>query len=132
GNEETFGYETGVRAVLLDRRMSISAIAFRYSNENIARRNPLYDDPVADADQRQPQLVSSGAEEFSGGAISLGMKPHASWSLTGRIAYPRAITTASPDVPEEEGQALTRLPPVTATTSVRRVWKRGALNGLSC
>ncbi len=132
GNESTFGYETGLRAALLDRRMSASAMVFQYSNDNIARRNPLYDDPVADANQQQPQLVSSGAERFTGGAISLGMKPNEAWSLTSRVAYTRAVTTASPDVPEEVGRALTRLPAVTATGSVRRVWKDGILEGFSC
>jgi len=132
GNERTFGYETGVRAALLQRRMSLSAIVFQYFNDNIARRNPLYDDPIADANQQQPQLVSSGAERFTGGAITVGMRPNDAWSLTSRIAYTRAITTSSPDVPEEVGLALTRLPAITATGSVRRVWKAGALRGFSC
>ncbi|HWL15962.1 MAG TPA: TonB-dependent receptor [Opitutus sp.] len=132
GNESTFGYETGLRTVLLDRRLSASLTAFQYSNENIARRNPLYDDPIADANQRQPQLVSSGAERFTGGVVVVGWKPSPAWTFTGRGAYTRAITTSSPDVPEEVGRALTRMPATTASGSVRRAWNAGWLQGFSC
>jgi hypothetical protein len=132
GNESTSGYEMGTRALLFNRRMSVSATVFQFFNDNIARRNPLYDDPVADADQRQPQLVSSGAERFTGGAIAVGVRPNEAWSLTSRIAYTRAVTTASPDVPEEVGRALTRLPALTATSSVRHRWSEGPLDGFSC
>ncbi|HTO05411.1 MAG TPA: TonB-dependent receptor [Opitutus sp.] len=131
GNETTFGYETGARTVLLNRRLSLSVIGFQYFNENIARRNPLYDDPIADADERQPQLVSGGEERFTGGALQAGWKPSATWTITGRTAYTRAITTASPDMPEEIGRALTRLPALTTTGSVRYSLVGGPLAGVS-
>lgn len=131
GNETTFGYEIGARTVLLSRRLSLSLIGFRYLNENIARRNPLYDDPIADAEEHQPQLVSGGGERFTGGALQAGWKPSAAWTIAGRTAYTRAVTTSSPDLPEEIGRALTRLPALTATGSVRYTLLSGALSGLS-
>ena len=131
GNERTFGYESGLRTVLFDRQLSVSLTGFQYFNDNIARRNPRYDDPIADADQKQPQLISSGAERFTGAVVQAGWKASPSWTFAGRAAYTRAVTTASPDVPEEVGRALTRLPALSLTGSVRHAWNAGPLRGFS-
>ena len=130
-NESTHGYECGARAVLLDRTLSASTIAYAYTNSDIARRNPLYQDPVADADQTQPQLVSSGEEEFRGVSVQLGWKPSPAWTFTGRATVVDAITVSSPDIPEEEGLQLTRLPTFTAAAGARRNFTVGALAGCS-
>jgi iron complex outermembrane receptor protein len=130
-NESTRGYEFGARAVLLERTLSASTIAYAYTNTDIARRNPLYQDPVADADQTQPQLVSSGEEEFRGVSTQLGWKPSPAWTFTGRATVVDAITVSSPDIPEEEGLQLTRLPTFTAAAGARRKFTEGALAGCS-
>jgi len=130
-NESTRGYEFGARVVLLDRTLSASTIAYAYTNADIARRNPLYQDPVADADQTQPQLVSSGEEEFRGVSTQLGWKPLPEWTFTGRATVIDAITVSSPDIPEEEGLQLTRLPTFTAAAGARRYFTEGILTGCS-
>src|SRR5690606_1352069 len=93
--------------------------------------NPLYDDPIADADQTQPQLVSSGEERFTGGVIQAGWRPNRAWSITTRAGHTRAVTTASPDLPEEVGRPLTRLPAFSATLGTRYFFQDGTLKGLS-
>ncbi|MBC8011600.1 MAG: TonB-dependent receptor, partial [Burkholderiales bacterium] len=130
-NEATHGYEFGARTVLFERKLSLSAIAYRYINTDIARRNPLYNDPVADAGQTQPQLVSSGEEEFRGYSVQSGWKPVPTWTFTARAAWLEAITVSSPDIPEEEGLPLTNVPEFTAGAGVRRSFLDGRLRGLS-
>ncbi len=130
GNETTLGFETGFKGLFLNRKLSATALLFRYYNQNISRRNPLYDDPIADAAQTQPQLVSSGEERFSGGTIDLRTVLAKVWTLSGRATLTEAITTASPDLPEEIGREITRLPRATLGLTTRRTFD-GRLAGLS-
>lgn len=131
GNASTSGIELGARASLLEKALTLGVMGYAYTNANIVRRNPLYQDPVADANQTQPQLVSSGEEVFRGITAQAGWKPTPSWTATARVAWTDAYTVSSPDLPEEEGLPLTRLPALSAATGLRYAFKSGALNGLS-
>ncbi len=130
-NAATRGVDCGFRTSLLDRRLTVGAMAYAYINSDIVRRNPLYNDPVADADQTQPQLVTSGEEEFRGLTAQLGWKPAPGWTFTTRAAWIDAFTVSSPDLPEEEGRTLTRLPAFSAAAGLRRSFLAGPLAGLS-
>jgi len=118
-NETTHGHEAGLRGRALGGRLDYLASGFLLLNRHIARRNPLYNDPIADADQTQPQLVAAGAEEFRGGRLQLR------WAATKALQFSlngvvnRAVTTASPDLPQEVGRPLTRLPPVQIAANLR-------------
>ena len=130
-NAATSGLETGARTNLFQGRLSFAAMAYSYTNSNIVRRNPLYQDPIADAEQTQPQLVASGEEQFRGLTTQLGWKPAPSWTFTARAAWIDAITLSSPDLPEEEGLPLTRLPRFSASSGARYSINEGGLKGLS-
>ncbi len=130
GNETTLGYETGVKGLFFNQRLSVTGLLFRYYNQNISRRNPLYEDPILDAAQTQPQLVSSGEERFTGGTLDLKTVFARLWTLSGRATVTEAITTASPDLPEEIGRPITRLPRTTLGLSLRRTFT-GKLTGFS-
>jgi iron complex outermembrane receptor protein len=130
GNETTLGYEAGIKGLFFDKRLSATALLFQYYNQNISRRNPLYDDPIADANQTQPQLVAAGEERFTGGTIDLKTVVAKIWTLSGRATITQAISTASPDLPEEIGRPITRLPRTTLGLSTRRAFT-GRLNGFS-
>jgi iron complex outermembrane recepter protein len=129
GNETTLGFEAGLKGLFFKRRLSATALIFRYNNQNISRRNPLYEDPIADAAQNQPQLVAAGEERFTGGTVDLKTSV-ALWTLSGRATITEAITVASPDLPEEIGRPLSRLPRTTLGLSARRAFI-GPLAGLS-
>lgn len=132
-NETTLGYEAGLKGRAASN-LDFSASALLLYNQHISRRNPLYNDPVADASQTQPQLVAAGEERFSGARMELRWLPHPAVTVTAKGSHLRAITTASPDLPQEVGLPLTRLPEWNATASVRfrGVGKAGGpLAGLS-
>lgn len=129
-NEMTRGYETGLKGRFFKQALDVTAAGFLLYNEAISRRNPLYDDPIFDANQTQPQLVASGEERFSGGKLEARFK-RTTLTLAGRIAYARAITTASPDIPEEVGRQMTRVPLYTASASAYYGIPKGRLRGLS-
>lgn len=131
GNEMTRGYESGLKARLLKGTLDVSAAGFLLFNEDISRRNPLYDDPIFDANQTQPQLVTAGAEEFSGGKLELRWRPAPPISVSIRGAYTRAITTASPDIPEEVGRQMTRVPRYTSSASTSYSFAKGRWQGVS-
>lgn len=118
-NETTQGHEVGFRGRADEGRLDFIASGFLLFNDHIARRNPLYNDPIADADQTQPQLVASGAEEFKGGRLQLRWVPTKALQLSLTGVVNRAMTTASPDLPQEVGRPLTRLPPVQVAVNVR-------------
>lgn len=132
GNESTRGVEGGLKARLPSPNVDLTLTAFSLFNQNILRRNPLYNDPIRDATQTQPQLVASGEETFR------GAKLEGRWRLTPRLAfgtrvtYTRAVTTASPDLPEEVGRELTRYPPFNASASLGYAFGPGRWQGLSC
>jgi len=130
-NASTSGIELGARTSLLQRTLILGLMGYAYTNADIVRRNPLYQDPVADADQTQPQLVSSGEEVFRGLTAQAGWKPAPAWTATARAAWTDAYTVSSPDLPEEEGLPLTQLPSFSAATGLRYAFKTGALKGLS-
>jgi iron complex outermembrane receptor protein len=104
---------------------------FTFYNHDISRRNPLYDDPVFDANHTQPQLVAAGEERFTGGKIEGRWKPAPPLTFTLRGTYVRAITTASPDLPEEVGRELTRFPPFNMSAAGSYSFGPGKLKGLS-
>ena len=113
GNETTLGYEAGAKGIFFQRRLALIGMGFTYFNQNISRRNPRYDDPIFDANQTQPQLVAAGEERFTGGALEGKFKVSDAWVVSGKATYNRAITTKSPDLPEEIGLPLTRFPRLT-------------------
>ena len=94
--------------------------------QNIARRNPLYDDPVADATHTQPQLVAAGEERFAGIRAELRYKLSATTSLAMRGVHLDAVTTRSPALDAEVGHPITRLPSTTATLQMRLAPAQGA------
>jgi len=118
-NETTLGYETGLRGRGLAGKLTYSASGYLLYNQHIARRNPLYNDPVADANQTQPQLVASGEERFTGARLDLRWQATPAVSLNVKGAHVRAVTTASPDLPQEVGRPLSRLPAFTASANLR-------------
>lgn len=130
-NQMTRGYEAGFKGRRLDGRADMTLSAFSLFNEDISRRNPLYDDPIFDANQTQPQLVASGEETFEGAKIEGRWKPVPPVTISARGAYARAITTASPDLPQEVGRAITRLPAYTASASASYSFPKGKWLGLS-
>jgi iron complex outermembrane receptor protein len=128
-NETTIGYEGGVKGRRRDGRIDYSASAFVLFNRNIARRNPLYDDPVFDANQTQPQLVAAGEERFAGLRTELRFKVSDTSTLAFRGVHMEAVTTQSPALGPEVGKQIARLPEDTATVQYRRAALKGA--GLS-
>lgn len=130
-NEMTRGYEAGLKWRNAVPLVEASLSAFSLFNEDISRRNPLYDDPIFDANHTQPQLVASGEETFRGAKTEVRWKPSAPWTVYGRAAYARAVTTSSPDLPHEVGRAMTRLPPVTAGASLSYAFPSGKWKGTS-
>jgi iron complex outermembrane recepter protein len=118
-NETTLGYETGLRGRALGGRLDYAASGYLLYNRHIARRNPLYNDPVADANQTQPQLVASGEERFSGGRLELKWTATKTLVFSLKGVFSRAITTASPDLPQETGRPITRLPSYTVSANLR-------------
>ena len=131
GNETTRGYEGGLKARFAKPQIDLTTSFFTFYNEDISRRNPLYDDPVQDANNTQPQLVAAGEETFTGGKIEGRWKPIAPMTLTLRGTYVRAITTASPDLPEEVGRELTRYPPLNLSVAASYGFSTGRMRGLS-
>ncbi len=129
GNESTGGIEIGLRGEEWDRRLRYSLHAFAFTNENISRRNPLYRDPIADADQTQPELVSAGREKFEGATAELRVKINDVWEIRGKAAYTDATTESSPDLPDEVGQAISRVPKWTGALSSYHRWTKGPLAG---
>jgi iron complex outermembrane receptor protein len=130
GNETTRGHEGGFKARLAKPQIELTTSFFTFFNQDISRRNPLYDDPVHDANNTQPQLVAAGEETFTGGKVEGRWKPLPPMTLTLRGTYVRAITTASPDLPEEVGRELTRFPPFNLSFSGSYGFG-GRLKGLS-
>jgi iron complex outermembrane recepter protein len=134
GNETTRGHEGGFKARFAPRqigRIELTTSVFTFFNQDISRRNPLYDDPVFDANNTQPQLVAAGEERFTGGKIEARWKPIPPMTVTLRSTYVRAITTASPDLPEEVGREITRFPPFNVSAAASYGFSRGWLRGLS-
>ncbi len=132
GNETTLGYELGAKGLFFQRRLALIGMGFAYFNQNISRRNPRYDDPIFDANQTQPQLVAAGEERFMGGALEGRFKVSEVCSFSGRLTYNQALTTRSPDLPEEIGRALTRFPRLTGSLSGRYAFgTEGKKAGLS-
>lgn len=131
GNETTEGHEAGFKARLAPRQLELTTSLFTFRNRDISRRNPLYDDPILDANHTQPQLVAAGEERYTGGKIEGRLKPWAPLTVTFRASQVRAITTASPDLPEEVGRQLTRFPPLNLSAAASWGVAAGPLQGLS-
>jgi iron complex outermembrane receptor protein len=131
GNETTQGYEGGFKARVPEVQLEITGSAFTFVNQDISRRNPHYDDPILDANHTQPQLVAAGEERYSGGKIEGRLAPWKPVTVSFRASYVHAITTASPDLPEEIGRELTRFPPLNLSLAASHGVGRGPLKGLS-
>lgn len=132
GNETTLGYEAGAKGLFFQRRLALIGMGFAYFNQNISRRNPRYDDPILDPNQTQPQLVAAGEERFTGGALEGKFKVSDAWTVSSKATYNHAITTKSPDLPEEIGRALTRFPRFTGGLNTRYAFgPDGKSSGLS-
>lgn len=131
GNATTRGHEGGLKARFAQPQIDLTASIFTFFNQDISRRNPLYDDPVLDANHTQPQLVAAGEERFTGGKIEGRWRILPALSLSARGTYVRAITTASPDLPEEVGRRLTRFPPYLASVAASYAFGPGRWTGLS-
>lgn len=132
GNDTTRGYEAGCKARVPEWDLDWSGSVFTLVNHDISRRNPLYNDPIFDANQTQPQLVAAGEERFTGWRGEARWKPSRPWTFAGRCSYVRAVTTASPDLPEEVGRQLTRMPPLAAGVSATYAFdNRGRFAGTS-
>lgn len=125
-NETTLGYEAGVKGRAMDRRLDYTSSVFLLFNRNISRRNPLYDDPVFDASQTQPQLVAAGEERFGGVRADLRYRFSETVSLAARAVRMDAITTKSPSLGLEVGRQVSRLPRDTATLQLRYSPAKGA------
>lgn len=131
GNETTRGCEGGFKARLAKQQLEFTTAVFTFYNQDISRRNPLYDDPIFDANHTQPQLVAAGEERFTGGKIEGRWRPLPPVSVSLRGSYVRAITTRSPDLPEEVGRELTRFPPYNLSVAVSYSFPKGRFQGLS-
>lgn len=131
GNETTHGHEAGFKARWAQPQLEFTTSVFTYLNQDISRRNPLYGDPVHDANHTQPQLVAAGEERYTGGKIEGRWKPSVPLTFTFRASYVGAITTASPDLPEEVGRELTRFPPLNLSAAASYGFGAGKLEGLS-
>ena len=131
GNETTLGHEAGFKMRSVKPQIDLTASIFTFFNQDISRRNPLYDHPVYDANNTQPQLVAAGEERFTGGKIEGRWKPSVPLTLSLRGTYVRAITTASPDLPEEVGRELTRFPPFNLSAAASYGFGKGRFQGLS-
>jgi iron complex outermembrane receptor protein len=133
GNETTRGYEAGFKARTPKGLAEVTVSGFTLFNQDISRRNPLYGDPIFDANHTRPQLVAAGEERFTGGKLEGRWRPSATvpLNLSARLSYVRAITTASPDLPQEVGRELTRMPPYTATLSASYSVTKTKLKGLT-
>jgi iron complex outermembrane receptor protein len=124
-NETTLGYEGGVKGRTKDGRFDYSSSAFLLYNRHIARRNPLYDDPVLDANQTQPQLVAAGEERFLGVRAELRYKLSDTSHVAFRGVHLEAMTTKSPALGQEVGRQIARLPEDTATAQFRYTPPKG-------
>lgn len=118
-NETTLGYEAGLKGRLAKGAVEFSASSFLLLNQNISRRNPLYDDPIYDANQTQPQLVAAGEERFRGARAEVRWQLTPSVSTSAKVVAMQATTTASPDLPQEIGRAIARLPSLTSFVMLR-------------
>jgi iron complex outermembrane receptor protein len=124
-NETTLGYEAGVKGRNRSAKLDYSASAFLLYNRNISRRNPLYDDPVYDANQTQPQLVAAGEERFAGFRTEGRYKLTDTYSVSFKGVHMEAITTRSPALGPEVGKQITRLPEDTAAVQLRSTPPKG-------
>ncbi|MCF7759515.1 MAG: TonB-dependent receptor, partial [Cephaloticoccus sp.] len=129
-NETTLGYESGFRGRAAAGRLDYSLAGFLLYNRQISRRNPLYNDPIADANQTQPQLVAAGEERFSGGRMDLKWAATPTLQVSLKSSYTRALTTVSPDIPQEVGRPIARLPALKMNLALRHR-PGGLTNGLT-
>ena len=118
GNESTSGIEAGLRWQTPSKNILVTTAVYRLWNKNITRLNPAYGDPVLDPDQNQPQLASSGEEQFTSIENSLRWNVTPKFIADLRAAWLEAITTSSPDLPQEENRQLPRTPKYTGSASL--------------
>ncbi|MDR1789076.1 MAG: TonB-dependent receptor [Opitutaceae bacterium] len=132
GNEITKGFELGFKTATPDRRFSFLLLGFYYTNENIARTNPLYNDPIQDPDKTEPQLIDSGGQRFCGFQMQTGWRLTPALTLSLKYTYTDAINTQSPaTIPDEDGNEMPRVPPNNGALGLRYAFHEGKLKGLS-
>jgi iron complex outermembrane receptor protein len=125
-NETTQGYEAGIKGRAKNGFIDYTVSGFLLYNRDISRRNPLYDDPIFDADQTQPQLVAAGEERFSGLRAELVYRFAKTMAVSVRGVRTNAVTTKSPSLGTEVGRQVARLPRDTATLHMRYSPAKGA------
>lgn len=130
GNESTAGVEAGFRAQTRDKRWAATLGVYRLWNRDITRNNPLFEDPVADPNGTQPQLLSAGEERFTGAEMTARWIPADGLSVTGRVVWTDAQTTASPDLPQEVGRQLAGVPEWFGGLTLRQTWELGERRSL--
>src|SRR5690606_938990 len=114
-----------LRAQTRDRRWAATLGVYRLWNRDITRLNPLFEDPVADPNGAQPQLLSAGEEEFTGAELTARWIASNGLSVTGRVVWTQALTTASPDLPNEVGKQIAGVPEWFGGLTLRQVWELG-------
>lgn len=123
-HESTLGYELGLRG-RVGRRFEYSTAGFLLHDDDVAQRNPLYDDPGADPNQTQPQLVAPGRERYTGVRLDARWRFDAQWQVVVRGVEMEARTTHSPDLPAAVGRPVARVPERTGSIGLRRRPERG-------
>jgi len=76
-------------------------------------------DPFSPLLQNQPQLVADGEERFNGARLEMKYAITSTVNFSIKGSFTRAITTASPDLPHEVSQPITRLPSYNVSASLR-------------
>lgn len=122
--ETTLGYEIGLKGRSADRHWDANGAVFLLMNRGIARRNPLYDDPIADASQTQPQFGAAAEERFEGARLQVRWQPTPTLTVGMKTVYVNAVATRSPSLPAEVGRPLERMPAFTG--SLRLLYRPSA------
>lgn len=130
GSETTSGFEGGCFWRSRDGAWQSTLNAYFLQRSDITRPNPLYNDPVADADRTQPQYLSSGEEDFIGTESALSWRSPAGWRAGLRWNIRRAIVTSSPDFPAEVDRQMAGLPRWNASASFGRTIDLGQKRSL--
>ena len=123
GSETTQGLEGGAYFRSPDGKWQATVNAHWLQRDDITRPNPLYNDPVADADRTQPQYLASGEERFIGGELAFSWRGTEGWRAGARWKLTRAEVTNSPDFPNEVGRQMAGVPLWTASLSGGRTFR---------
>lgn len=120
GSETTQGFEGGCFARSEDGTWQGTVNAHLLERDDITRANPLFNDPVADADRTQPQYLAAGTEQFLGGEAAVSWRNTRGWRAGTRFTLSRALVTASPDLASEVDRQMAGVPRWNASASAGR------------